>query len=514
MQSIIKLKTIQNGLFKARLFILLKTNHFILIVLLLCNLFFSTHSQVTKLTIDRVIDSLSLISPKAKIENLNFQNELLLFENYKKSFLPSLSINFNPISFNRSYRVLQKPEDGSYSYVEDYSNNSSIGASIRQKVGFTGGELTVNTNLNYLNEFSRKRNSFSTTPISIGYSQQLRGSAKLHRLEKDIEYAKNSISIKQYCTNISQIQQEALNSFMVVLLNKMERELSLQNKLNNDTLLYIAKVKLKNGNITEYDYRQIELQSLNTQYAYENATKNYTESRQRLMTFLGIDNDNIDIDIPVFELPLSINAHLVITYVKKNNPFFKQQEIQKLEAEKSLFSAKLNNRLNGNINLNYGINQYAETLINAYRNGNQRQSLIIGFQIPVFQWGANKNRIRIAENTYQANTLAIENKILEFENEIKEKINTYNQSVKLWFTSEKAYRLSQEQYRMQVQKFTLGKVSVYELTTALNDQNEAMQRYYKAIRDSFDSYFSLRNMALYDFKKGTELEILFTTKRK
>ena len=438
---------------------------------------------------------------------------MLLFENYKKSFLPSLSLNFNPISFNRSYRVLQNPDDGSYSYVEDYSNNSSIGASIRQKVGFTGGELTVNSNLNYLNEFSLKRSSFSTTPIAIGYSQQLFGGSKLHRLENDIEYAKNIVAIRQYCSNISQIQHEALNFFMNALLNKMEKELALENKQNNDTLLYIAEVKLKNGNITEYDFKQIELQSLNTQYAYENATKNYTESRQRLLTFLGIDSDNFDIDIPFFELPLSIDAHLVTTYVKKNNPFFKQQEIQKMEAEKSLFSAKLSNRLNGTINLNYGINQYAETFIDAYRNGNQRQSLIIGFQIPVFQWGINKNKIRIAENTHQASNLAIENRILEFENEIKEKINTYNQSVKLWFTSEKAYKLSQEQYRMQVQKFTLGKVSVYELTTALNDQNDAMQRYYTAIRDSFDSYFSLRSMALYDFKKETELEMLFTAER-
>jgi len=179
-----------------------------------------------------------------------------------------------------------------------------------------------------------------------------------------------------------------------------------------------------------------------------------------------------------------------------------------------LFSAKLSNRLNGTINLNYGINQYAETFIDAYRYGNQRQSLIVGFQMPVFQWGVNKNRIHIAENTYQASNLDIENRMLEFENDIKEKINKYNQSVKLWFTAEKAYKLSQEQYRMQVERFTLGKVSVYELTTALNDQNDAMQRYYRAIRDSFDSYFSLRSMALYDFKRETELEMLFTDRRK
>lgn len=90
---------------------------------------------------------------------------------------------------------------------QDYSNNSSAGISIRQKVAFTGGEINIGSNINYLNEFTHKRNSFSTTPFSIGYSQQLWGGGKQYRLEKEIEYAKNNIAIKQYCTKLSQIQQ-------------------------------------------------------------------------------------------------------------------------------------------------------------------------------------------------------------------------------------------------------------------------------------------------------------------
>ncbi|MEA4995929.1 MAG: hypothetical protein VB075_16610 [Petrimonas sp.] len=121
-------------------------------------------------TLDEVVNILSLKSSAAQIEKLNYQNEILQFENYKKSFLPSFSLNFNPINFNRSLRLLQQPSDGSYSYVEDYSNNSSAGVSIRQKVGITGGDLNIGSNINYLNEFSLKRNSFNTTPFFIGYS--------------------------------------------------------------------------------------------------------------------------------------------------------------------------------------------------------------------------------------------------------------------------------------------------------------------------------------------------------
>ena len=66
---------------------------------------------------------------------------------------------------------------------------------------------------------------------------------------------------------------------------------------------------------------------------------------------------------------------------------------------------------------------------------------------------------------------------------------------------------------MLIQKFSLGKVSVYELTAAQNEQNNAMQRYYSAIRDSYNSYFTLRTMALYDFKEGVELEEILISKK-
>lgn len=458
-------------------------------------------------TLDEVIDVLSLKSSAAQLEGLNFQNELLRFENYKKSFLPSFSLNFNPVNFNRSLRVLQEPSDGNYSYVEDYSNNSSAGISIRQKIGLTGGEVNIGSNINYLNEFSRERNSFSTTPFSIGYSQQLRGGRKQHRLEKEIEHAKVKVAVNQYCSNISQIQEQALGLFMGALLGKMERDLAQETMHNSDTLLQFARIKLDNGFITEYDLKQIELQSLNAQYAYENAQKSYIEEKDRLSVFLGIDS--IDVEIPDFNVPLSMDISTVMFYVERNNPFSKQQEIETLEAERSLFSAKLNNLLNGNISINYGVNQYAENFTDAYRNGNTRQSITVGFQVPIFQWGINRNNVQMAKNSHEAGKLAREKKALEFGNGVKEGVNSYNHSVRLWLTAEKAYKLSQEQYRILMQKFSLGKVSVYELTTAQNEQNNAMQRYYSAIRDSYESYFSLRSLALYDFKKNMDLEELY-----
>lgn len=136
---------------------------------------------------------------------------------------------------------------------------------------------------------------------------------------------------------------------MTALLNKMEQDLSLRNTQNNDTLLQLARIKLNSGQIIEYDLKQIELQSLNNHYAYENAQRNYIAAKERLAVFLRIDA--IEVEIPDLDVPLSIDTSVAMYYVEQNNPFLKQQEIQRLEVERDLFSAKLSNSFNGNISL-------------------------------------------------------------------------------------------------------------------------------------------------------------------
>jgi outer membrane protein len=101
----------------------LKTLLVYILVFSLCYTNAYCQSIPREVTLDEVINRLSLESSSAKIELLNFQNDLLQYENYKKSFLPAFVLNFNPINFNRSLRLLQQPIDGSYSYVEDNSNN-------------------------------------------------------------------------------------------------------------------------------------------------------------------------------------------------------------------------------------------------------------------------------------------------------------------------------------------------------------------------------------------------------
>ena len=473
-------------------------------LLFLCSNRVSSQTPIVKGSLSYVIDTLSLTSNNAQIEKLKYKNELLRYENYKKSYLPSISFALSPIGFNRSLRLMQDPTTGSYTYVKDYSNSSSVGLTIHQKVPFTGGQLQVGSSLSYLNEFSYHRKSYSTSPYYISYSQNLWGGRKRYLLEKKIEESKNVIAINKFCSNIAQIQQNVLSQYMDVLAAKMRLNLSKQTVLNNDTLLDIARIKLDNGRITEYDYKQIELQSLRSKLDSEDAIQNYQQLYHQLLTSIGT-TQVIAIVSPEFDLPLSIDSVAIWYYVRKNNSFYQQQELEKLEAEQNLFLTKLENRFNASISLGYGTNQYAEHLVEAYHHPNTRQSIQVGIQIPIFQWGINKNKVKMAENIFQSNLLERETRLRNFENQIAEKINAYQSSVKQWMTAKRTYELSQEQYKLALKKFSLGRISDYELYVAQNNQFISLSQYASAIRQAYTNYYIIRGMTLYDIKKERDL---------
>lgn len=470
------------------------------------------HGQPFQISLEQVLNEWCLSSPSAKKIKLSYENTLLAFDNYKKQFLPSIAFSLNPVNFNRSQKLMQNAESGNYSYVEDYTNSSSTEIAIRQKIGIIGGELSVSSRLNYLREFSNNRDRFGTNPLYINYSQPFVGGFYNYKKQRDIQYAQLNNSIKQYCSEIANVQTQAVNLFMSLFSSKLSTELSYKNLQISDTLLTASKALLDNGYFTEYEYHQMELQQLNNQYAYESSTKSYQKALRELITFLNKSewmDKEVEIRTPEFDLPLKIDEKLAIFYARHNSPFALTQEEKRLKAEQTLFTAKLNNRFNGNLNLSYGLNQYSDHFLDAYRKPDYTQGIMIGIQIPIFQWGINRNKIRMAKNNYQNSMIEIDQAEANFDNDIQDIVEDYNHNMNLWFVATKSYQLSQEQYALLAQKFHSGKVSVYELASAQQEQYNAMQRYYNAIMNAWNSFCMLRKTTLYDFAKQTELEDLF-----
>lgn len=463
---------------------------------------------VAALSLSDAVGRYALHTSSAKALRLRFANQELEYDNYQKSFLPSVSIGLSPLSLNRSLRLLQNPSDGSYSYVQDYSNSSSTNVSISQKIGITGGSLSLNSSLSFLREFTSNRNSFNSSPLYLSYSQPLFGEAKLYRYDKALQTMRHELSKKNFCTSMSSEQQRILSLYLEAYISKLQYEVSVRNKQTGDTLLLLARKKLANGVITKYEFNQIELQQLKTVQNIVANEQGFHNHLSNLCAELGMEN--IELERPDGSvLPVHVGYEEVLALVQMNNPQYLTADSERKQAEYNLLLTKKSLRFNGNVSLSYGMNQFGENLRDVYRHPDQRQAMSITFSFPVFQWGVNHNKRQIAENEYKATMLEIEKKEDLFENSIREQVDHYNSTYQDYVLSEKTFILSKEQYGLAVKKFSSGKISVYEVNNAYSSLLSSTISYASSLKSVYSEYYALRHLTLYDFMAGISLENIF-----
>lgn len=469
------------------------------------------------LSLDEVINELCLESPATKIISLEHKNEILKFDNYKREFLPSISLSFSPFNFNRSINLLQNPVDGTYRYVEDYLGSTSMGLRLTQKIGVTGGNLTINTNQNIVNEFSNSRRTFSSIPFSISYSQNLFGGSKKYKYEKSLNYKENTVSKLNYCLEILKIQQRASSYYISAYTSMLEEEIALNNFKQSDSLLNIAKIKLTDGNITWHDFNLAKIKNAESKYHLEGAKIKHKNSIVKLLIYLGLPANapqNYQLSNISFSLPINLIKENIYSIVMKNNPFKISQEIKKLKIEAELFNRKSGNAVNPSVTIGYGSNQFSDNLVDSYKNPNSRQSVSIAMLIPIFKWGINKNILKIAENEYQKNLIELINEEIEFNNQIDEKISDYNSAIHLHSLAKMKYDIYKNHYGLVRKTFLLNKASIYDLYAIKKEQQNAMQNYIDAINNVWDKYFEIRTISLYDFIENKELIPVLITNTK
>ena len=200
--------------------------------LFVCSIgFFPTCCYGEEVSLNDAINNYVYNTIYVRSKRLVLQNRLLEYENFKKSFFPALLLNLTPVSFIHSMRLLQNYNTGEYSNVEEFSNTSSGGITVSQKIAATGGVFTVGSSLSYLHEFTGNNNSFSTSPVYISYSQQLFGGGKNMSFERAISKLKNDVALKDFCTSVSTEQQKILNLCVLFFTKMAEMILALLLKL-------------------------------------------------------------------------------------------------------------------------------------------------------------------------------------------------------------------------------------------------------------------------------------------
>ncbi|UCG27838.1 MAG: TolC family protein [Bacteroidales bacterium] len=472
-------------------------------------------SQTTRrLTLDQVLQLARDQSPDAILAKHRFRGNYWQFRSFKAKYRPSLNLTGELPRYSHRYTLIPDPVTGKYNYVETNSVQSSLELNLRQNVGFTGGTITLYTDLQRNDEMGDDPGTeYVSTPLSIRYQQAISAYNPL-KWEKRIEPVRYEEAKKNYINSIEMVHRQAVNLFFNLALAQLNMEISGINYSNADTLYRIAQGRYNIGTIAEDELLQMELRLLNAGTDLNQAGINLQISEFQLRSFLGFNETvKLELIIPSDIPELEVDMNKAVSEARNNNPEILSLERQLLEAAQNVAQARSEKGLNADLFASFGLTQQTDArLPEAYQSPfNQTQIVNIGFEMPILDWGMGRGQYRMAQSQEEVVRTQVQQAEVDFEQNILLNVMEFNLQDDQLLIAAKADTIAQKRYDVTKQRFLIGKIDVLDLNIADSEKDVAKRGYISALRNYWSSFYDVRRLTLYDFIRDEKLAADFDT---
>jgi len=244
-----------------------------------------------------------------------------------------------------------------------------------------------------------------------------------------------------------------------------------------------------------------------------NARNNLAEAKKQLKTtqfifysFLRINEKTVvELNIPENLPSFQVSFDEALQLAQKNNPDLLGYQQQLLESASDMENIRRQSLLNASLTASYGLNQQSSFLNQAYQNPLDQQRATIGLSIPIIDWGQRHGKVNMAKKNYEVTKLTIEQANVDFRQQVMMAVTNFNMQQDIVKSASETKDVAKQAYEITKQRFLIGKADVNSLGLALNRQDQANLDYLNALRSYWKYYYTLRQLALYDFEKKQPL---------
>ena len=478
------------------------TRSHILSIILAALAAFPAYSQDTlRLTLSETVRMAQEQSPQAIAARHSFRAAYWNWRSYRANMLPSLTFTSSP-SLNRSISSVTLP-DGGESFVHRNQLMVDAGLTINQNIPFTGGSLFVKTALQRLDLFSEKTSSYNTTPIVLGYEQNLFGYNQF-KWDRKIEPLRYTESKKNLTETLELVAAQATQQFFQLATAQTNWEIAQYNYANADTLYRYAQGRYNIGTITENEMLQLELNLLTEQTNMMNARIEVDDCIQSLRSYLGITNASeliasLNEEIPRFNV--EVKQALELAY--ENNPEPEYLQRRRLESESAVAQAKASRGFKADLYMQFGLTN--EKLKEAYRDPLDQQLVSLGIRIPILDWGVGKGKVKVALSNRDKVYTEVEQSRNDFELNVIKMVKQFNLQADKVMIAQKTDQTAQRRNDVAQKLYLLGKSTILDLNASISEKDRARREYITALYNYWSLYYGLRSMTGYDFERNREL---------
>lgn len=438
----------------------------------------------------------------------NFISSYWSYRSYKASRLPSLNLYGTLGDFNRSLTLLQNYETGKMSYVSSYYMQNSIGLAVRQNITLTGGRLSLYSDLSRIDQFGADKGlTWYTQPITVSYTQPIFAYNRF-KWEKLISPKEYERARRVYVESMEKVTMDVVTAYYALMLAQMKYDASSSNFVNTRKMRDIAAERMTLGTVTRDEYLQLELRMLNDSIAINENAVAIREAQMSLNSLLGYDESAeirpvVDETLPV----VWMDYDFVIQKALENSSFDIENEISILSARSSVAQAKADRGISVQLNARFGLSNTDSRFRDAYLRPLDQEVIGITFSLPIFDWGLGKGKVQKAKAAEEVVRAQVQQNENDFRRKVFTAVGQFNNQRQQCSSSRRARDIARERYLLIMERFRNGSATVTELNTAQSENDGAAHQYITDLSNFWSYYYSLRQLTLYDFISGSDLEV-------
>ena len=463
----------------------------------------------TILTIERALEIAEDNNPQLKNSKLSFERTQYQLEAQRASLKSQFSMNVSPIgwSINRRY------DDRLSSWYTSDTKSSDGTFRIEQPILPTDGTLSLTNRFGWQHSttttggVSGSPNKRFQNSLSLRYNQPLftynRRKMELEQLEFDHENSGISYALQRLNT-----ESRITTQFYQVYMAQNNLEISREEYENAKKNYEIIKHKVDTELSPKEELFQAEVNLATAESSVESSTVTLENAKESLKQTLGMPlSENIAVVADVTVVTMLIDPEKAIASGLSSRMELRQREISLELAEMSMIRTKAMNEFKGDLSISLGITGDDEAFGRIYTDKNTQFTPTIGisFNVPIFDWGEKKARIKAQEKSQMMTQLDYENTKVDIEINIRQTIRSLNNLRTQLLIAEKNVENTQLMYELNEIRYREGDLTGLQMSQYQVQLSNSKTSFARTQINYKTELLNLKILTLYDFENDTPI---------
>lgn len=478
-------------------------------ITLFCTLYFVffistiTSAQTIRiLTFEEALATARKNSPDIRQARLSLERSREMLNAQEASLKSRFSFTLEPFFYSR-----EKTFNNFFSTWNESEIKSSSGLfTIAQPILLTDGTLALQNQFGWRDSYSEFQDTKSETfsnNLYISYDQPIftynRTKLALEEVRLDLENASIFYRLQEL-----NLERSVAESFYTAYQAKMSLQVAREEYANRDQSYQIIKNKVDAGLAAKEELYQAELDRTTSKSQVQNEEVALQNALDDLKRLLGIDIfEDITVQAEIVQTPVDIDIDRAINHGLKNRLELRQRNIDLQLARANVVTASATNEFKGNISLNYGILGNSEEFRDVYEVPTKNQRVSLTLDIPIWDWGEQKSRIKAAEASMRKSDLTLEEEKTSILIGIRRAYRSLqNQALQIQLARENV-KSAQLTYDINLERYENGDLTSMDLNLF---QNQLSQRKIGLVNAQINYKIQLLGLkieSLYDFQKDS-----------